>query len=187
MKRVVLWGTKVGSGIACLKAVAGALRDYDSSPEKYIKNLKLDETKLISPKRGFGSSLRELRNGESISDRTVKAQKELVYQHELLSQIKEKERLKLSEEKIKDETKLRELDEYLNTYYKGRDNVPSHMRKYMRKKERHVRRKYDKLNNKDDCDDFDVETPPTVDSQRFHLSAQRIASGNFFCNLRRQP
>jgi hypothetical protein len=142
------------------------LVDYDSSPEKYIKNLKLDETKLISPKRGFGSSLRELRNGESISDRTVKAQKELVYQHELLSQIKEKERLKLSEEKIKDETKLRELDEYLNTYYKGRDNVPSHMRKYMRKKERHVRRKYDKLNNKDDCDDFDVETPPIIDNKR---------------------
>lgn len=142
------------------KGGCGAPLDCGSSPEKYSK---FDETKLVSPKRGFGSSLRELRNGESISDRTLKAQRELVYQHELASQIKEKERAKLAEEKTKDETKLRELDEYLATYYKGRDNVPSHMKKYMRKQERDFRRKYDKINYEDDDD---IRTPPIIDNKR---------------------
>ena len=144
------------------KGGCGAPLDCDSSPEKYSK---FDETKLVSPKRGYGSSLRELRNGESISGRTLKAQKELVYQHELASQIKEKERAKLLEEKKKDEIKLRELDEYLSTYYKGRDNVPSHMKKYMRNQERQFRRKYDKINNEEDDDD-DIQTPPIIDSKR---------------------
>lgn len=86
---------------------------------------------LMSPKKGLGSALRDMNISQTPLERQAKARKELEYQNALRAQIDEKKRKREEEDRKSEEIKERELEEYLNQYYKG--NIPPHVRRSMKK------------------------------------------------------
>lgn len=96
------------------------------------RSLTPEIKKLVSPNKGRGSALRDMNMSESNPEREARARKDLEYQMALKDQIEEKRRNKEDEERKIEATKQKELEEYLNQFYKG--NIPPQIKNSMKKK-----------------------------------------------------